>query len=154
MITELEYLIQKFLDGETSGKEERTLKRLLEDTTADEYSEVKAYFGFTTNEKQKDEIPFDFREFTFGVVDNGVSLNKNRSLKRVLWIAAVGVILITGTFFIKLFSPERPAKQKYSEQELREGLLNTQKALTIFTENLNESISGIESIGSLNESNN
>ena len=154
MNTELEYLIKKFLDGETTGKEEQTLKRLLEDTADDEYPEVKAYFGFTHNEKQKDEIPFDFREFTYGVVDNGVSLNKKRRLRRMLRIAAVGVILITGTLFIKLYIPKRPVKQKYSKEELREGLLNTQKALTIFTNNLNESISGIDNMSSLNEMNN
>ncbi len=154
MNTELEYLIKKFLDGETTGKEEQTLKRLLEDTADDEYPEVKAYFGFTHNEKQKDKIPFDFREFTYGVVDNGISLSKKIVLKRMLRIAAVGVILITGTLFIKFYLQERPVKQKYSKQELHEGLLNTQKALTIFTKNLNESISGIDSMGSLNEANN
>ena len=154
MNTELEYLIKKFLDGETSGKEEQTLKRLLEDTADNKYPEVKAYFGFTLNEKQKNNIPFDFREFAYGVVDNGISLNKKRRLNRMLRIAAVGIILIAGTLFIKLYLPKSPAKQKYSKEELREGLLNTQKALTIFTNNLNESISGIDSMGSLNEANN
>ena len=154
MNTELEYLIKKFLNGETTEKEEQTLKRLLEDTADDEYPEVKAYFGFSLNEKQKDEIPFDFRAFTYGVVDNGVTLNKKRILRKMLRIAAVGIILIASTLFIKLYLPKRTSKQKYSKEELREGLLNTQKALTIFTNNLNESISGIDNMSSLNETNN
>ncbi len=112
MNTELEYLIKKFLDGETTAREEQTLKRLLQDTGDDEYTEVKAFFSFTGSEKQKDEIPFDFREFTLGVVDNKIDLHKKSRITWFLQIAAVVVIFVaTGLVLKNRLKPHERAIQ-------------------------------------------
>ncbi len=152
MNTELEYLISKFLSGETTAREEQTLKRLLEETSDDQYTELKTYFGFAHSEKQKDKIPFDFREFTFRVIDNSIPLSRKTRLKRVLRTAAVVVVLIGGGLFLKLQLFQKPEKLKYTKEELREGLMNTQKALTLFTDNLQSSISELQNAGQISTS--
>ncbi len=144
MNTELEYLIQKFLNGETTAREEQTLKRLLEETGENDYAEIKSYFGFARSEKQKDEIPFDFRAFTFAVIDNEKSLHKNHRIKMILKIAAVILIMVALGLLIKLSVDTKTEKPKYTKEELQEGLQNTKKALTLFTENLNQSFVDIK----------
>ncbi len=152
MNTELEYMIQKFLDGETSGREEQVLKKMFEQTGSDEYADVKAYFDFTNQERKKEQIPFDFREFMFSTIDNGVVLHKKPRLKRLLQIAAVVVVLIAGSLFLKFRLSQKPVKQKYTKEELQEGLLNTQKALTLFNEDFQSSFSCLQKAAQISTS--
>jgi hypothetical protein len=133
----IEKLIEKYFSGETSIAEEKKLKSyFLSPEVAPHLEQYRAIFGYFSQEKQD--------QFT-----KSVPLQP-RKRSYVAWITvAASVTVLLGTFYIMNQKPEQPQDLgTFDNPEL--AFQETQKALEMVSENVNE---GVKSIDYFNEYN-
>lgn len=133
----IEKLVEKYFSGETSIAEEKQLKDYFSSPdVAPHLEQYRAVFGYFRQAKQE--------QFT-----KTVPLQP-RKRSYVAWITvAASVAVLLGTFFIMNQKPEQPQDLgTFDNPEL--AFEETQKALNMVSENVNE---GVKSINYVNEYN-
>lgn len=133
----IEKLVEKYFSGETSIAEEKQLKDYFSSPdVAPHLEQYRAVFGYFRQAKQE--------QFT-----KTVPLQP-RKRSYVVWITvAASVAVLLGTFYIMNQKPEQPQDLgTFDNPEL--AFEETQKALNMVSENVNE---GVKSINYVNEYN-
>ncbi|KGO79826.1 hypothetical protein IP98_02564 [Flavobacterium cauense R2A-7] len=133
----IEKLVEKYFSGETSVAEEKQLKDYFSSSdVAPHLEQYRAVFGYFRQAKQEQftkTVPLHPRKHSY-----------------VVWITvAASVAVLLGTFYIMNHKPEQPQDLgTFDNPEL--AFEETQKALNMVSENVNE---GVKSINYVNEYN-
>ncbi|MEW5675165.1 hypothetical protein ABGT15_02510 [Flavobacterium enshiense] len=134
----IEILIEKYFSGETSIAEEKELKTYFSSSNVAPHLEnYRAIFGYFTQAKQE--------QFT-----KTVPLQP-RKRNYVAWISvAASVAVLAGTYF---FMNQEPTHQQdlgtFDDPEI--AFAETQKALQMVSENVNEGVKSIEYVHEYNQ---
>jgi len=145
---EIEQLLKKFWDGETSVEEEHKLKLAFSrEDVPENLSSFKSYFGFVTNEKK---VEHPEKNFENKLTEKLISKSKHTlSIRRLLPYAAGFILLISSLFFLREENDSTNYKP-LTEKELQ----LAQKYLGFFAENIEHTMSfsaqNLEKINLLN----
>jgi transmembrane sensor len=102
---ELDQLIAKYYDGETSEAEDQLLQQVLSETgTAPEYTPEHAVLAFYASEKTIELSP----EFDAGFMSVVERDTHRRRIKTLVWSGAVAAVIGVLAFVIFLFTTEEP----------------------------------------------
>ncbi len=126
-VKEIEQLLEKYFEGETSIAEENGLKHYFsQDGVADhleEYTPLFTYFSVAKEEKSTQDVPLQPR--------------KNRTYLK--WISVAAVVAIAfGVYLNRPESPQVVLQEEYSPEEIK----SAQLALALFTNNFNKGTQG------------
>ncbi|QLE03145.1 hypothetical protein HX109_12090 [Galbibacter sp. BG1] len=124
---EIEQLLEKYFEGETTVVEEKGLKNYFsKDTVAahlQEYKPLFNYFSVAKEERSTQDVPLEPR--------------KNR--KYLQWISVAAVVAIAfGVYFNRPVSPQVALQEEFSPEEIK----SAQLALALFTDNFNKGTQG------------
>ena len=143
---ELDTLIEKYLEGETSKEEEIKLRNFLltRDILPEKYHWIKAMFSFYHTEKS-DKSDLQIAEIV------SFQPKKRSHLRIFLYAVAASITLLFGIWFMYKSEPE---KQVYAYingkpvENQEQAYAEAQKALMLVSKNLNH---GARNIGKLSE---
>jgi sensor histidine kinase YesM len=133
----IEKLIEKYFDAETTLAEEKELKAYFSsDTVAPPLEQYKPIFGYTAQAKHE--------QFT------GTIPLKAKKSHTVLWLSvAASVVVLLGVGFFTFNHYNQPVSEDFGTYDDPEvAFRETQKALEMISQSVNE---GIESMDYLNE---
>ena len=117
-LAKIEKLIEKYLEAETTLKEEQILKNYFSKNEVPSHLEsYKKMFGY-------------FDSSSLDVSEKRISLPKNKSIISWLAVAAIAV------FFVSVFSIQQSGVNEQREAEL--AYMETQKALDLISNSLNK----------------
>lgn len=139
-LDKIEYILEKYFQGETSIAEEKELKEYFSSSNVaqhlEQYRPMFGYFSQVKEQKSTQEIPLQ---------------TKKRNVAWLSIAASVVVLLGIGTFY---FVSQKTTPPTVAQSELgtydnpEEALAATQKALALLSNNVNV---GIESVGYIKE---
>lgn len=139
-LDKIEYILEKYFQGETSIAEEKELKEYFSSSNVaqhlEQYRPMFGYFSQVKEQKSTQEIPLQ---------------TKKRNVAWLSIAASVVVLLGIGTFY---FVSQKTTPPAVAQSELgtydnpEEALAATQKALALLSNNVNV---GIESVGYIKE---
>jgi len=146
---EIDQLINKYFEGETSLEEEAKLKAFIlsRDLLPDKYNRIKAMFSFyetgsteTCELKIENIIPFQKK--------------KRNSLRIIYYAVAAGAAILLGIWFMQDSKIEKPVYayingEPVENQEL--AFKEAQKALMIISKNLNEGTKNVRHLSELDK---
>ncbi|MFN8257621.1 MAG: hypothetical protein U0W24_18135 [Bacteroidales bacterium] len=143
---ELDKLIEKYLEGETSSEEENRLKDFLlsRDILPEKYLWIKSMFSFYKAEKA------DGTELVIGDI---VSFQPKKHARSRLFLYAVAAcaVVLSGFWFLFDAEPEKPVYAYINGKPVEnqeQAYAEAQKALMLVSKNLNH---GAKNIGRLSE---
>ena len=135
----IEILVDKYFSGETSIAEEKQLKEyFLSPDVAPHLEQYKAVFGYFKQAKQEQfskTVPLQPRKRSY-----------------VAWISvAASVAVLSGTLYFMNQSSEQPNQNLGTFDDPEVAFQETQKALNMVSENVNEGVKSIDYINEYNQ---
>ena len=138
-LIKIEYLLEKYFQGETSIEEEKELRTYFSSSdVAQHLEQYKAIFGYYTLAKEQ--------QFTSQVPQLPKAGNKKRNATWLSLAASVVVLLGIGTYFYHNYDDATNSPNLGTYDDPEEAFRATQKALSLLSSNVNVGIESVQYI--------
>jgi hypothetical protein len=148
---ELNRLLEKYYNGDSTDGEERSLKRFFsENTNVEGYEYEKEIFGYFTTAGEVPEPSADFEARIIagvGASDSRVTTRTNMKFILPVLSAAAGILILTGSYFF--FINSKMPEDTFSDPEL--AYAETMKILMEVSTKLNNGTRALVPIDKINE---
>jgi hypothetical protein len=148
---ELNRLLEKYYNGDSTDGEERSLKRFFsENTNVEGYEYEKEIFGYFTTAGEVPEPSADFEARIIagvGASDSRVTTRTNMKFILPVLSAAAGILIMIGSYFF--FINSKMPEDTFSDPEL--AYAETMKILMEVSTKLNNGTRALGPIGKINE---
>ncbi len=148
-LNNIDKLIKKYLAGETTLNEEKDLKNYFLKTkeTPDKYLKFKYLFGHLDEKSaEKSTLKLD------DIITKEKPANKTRRI--VIWAIAASIALLISVFALKNNQPEQKIYAYINGKPITDkemAMAETQKALLLISNNLNEGTSNLNHLKDFNK---
>ena len=148
---ELNRLLGKFYNGESTEEEEELLKSFFrEDNIPQGFDDEEAVFNYYSSSMKIPEPSADFESRILrGIDESEGKQNSGRNRTIALWImsTAAGLLIMVGSYFF--FADKEELKDTFSDPEI--AYAETLRILMAVSEQLNKGSRALEPVGVINE---
>ena len=150
---EIEELLNRYLEGETTLEEEAFLKDYFSKPgLSQEHAEMQEMFRYFADKKDEAAPPFDIRDQLTMLVENESKFeNRNRFRNIIAWAgSAAAVLVISSGIFQYVNRPETFVKDTFKDPRL--AYIETKRALLLISKTMNRNTSGLKYLAKVDES--
>ena len=148
---ELNRLIEKYYNGESTEEEERTLREYFsEDNTPEGFDTEKAIFGYYAASGKIPEPSHDFESRIMAGVDESVRTKNSQTIRKHLLpilSAAAGILILIGSYLVFIHRTE--SQDTFTDPKI--AYAETMKILMDVSAKLNRGVQSLEPVSKIDE---
>lgn len=154
-VNDIEELLERYYDGQTSEAEEKELKRFFaEEDVPDHLLAEKEFFLQLNASAPSDAVPEGLESRLSDKIDQWdthekqvLKVRKHKQFHRLQWIGSIAAsLLILLSLGIYLYKPHQAPTPKDTCATPEEAYIYAEKALVTLSVNLNKGMKGVESV--------